>query len=218
MTQRSAKLARPSESETQDRACKQGTFIYCKSHSFMMEKPDINFPKLTRNEQTVLKRIIEQAKIPDLEIAKKMGLSQQAIFKIRHKLEEVGIIKGYMPIIDFKKVGIETLVVLGIRFTKQVWEKYSDDQISESIRKIPQVIIAYRIPESGISHLLVMGFRNMEQKDRYLMKLQTKYSKEIEIVRVYPFAVDRIIKESNVGLLNIILDKEETPTAEFLLD
>ena len=50
------------------------------------------------------------------------------------------------------------------------------------------------------------------------MKLQTKYSKEIEIVRVYPFAVDRIIKESNVGLLNIILDKEETPTAEFLLD
>ncbi len=63
-----------------------------------------------------------------------------------------------------------------------------------------------------------MGFRNMEQKDRYLMKLQTKYSKEIEIVRVYPFAVDRIIKESNVGLLNIILDKEETPTAEFLLD
>ena len=73
-----------------------------------MEKPDIAFPKLTRNEQTVLKRIIEQAKIPDLEIAKKMGLSQQAIFKIRHKLEEVGIIKGYMPIIDFKKVGIET--------------------------------------------------------------------------------------------------------------
>jgi hypothetical protein len=29
-----------------------------------MEKLDINFPKLTRNEQTVLKKIIEQAKIP----------------------------------------------------------------------------------------------------------------------------------------------------------
>src|SRR3989344_9177777 len=194
------------------------TFKYISRHHILMKRPNRDFPKLTRNEQEVLKKIIDQAKVPDLEIAKKMGLSQQAIFKIRHKLEEVGIIKGYMPIIDFKKVGIETLVVLGIRFTKQVWEKYSDDQISESIRKIPQVIIAYRIPESGISHLLVMGFRNMEQKDRYLMKLQTKYSKEIEIVRVYPFAVDRIIKESNVGLLNIILDKEETPTAEFLLD
>lgn len=114
-----------------------------------MEKPDLNFPKLTKNEQTVLKKIIDQAKIPDFEIAKKMGLSQQAIFKIRHKLEETGIIKGYMPIIDFKKIGIETLVVLGIRFTKYVWENYSDEQISENIRKNPQIIHSFRIPESG---------------------------------------------------------------------
>lgn len=183
-----------------------------------MEKPDINFPKLTRNEQTVLRKIIEQSKIPDLEIAKKMGLSQQAIFKIRHKLEQVGIIKGYMPIIDFKKIGIQTLVVLGIKFTQYVWEKYSENQISERIRKIPQVITAYRIPESGISHLLVMGFRDAEQKDRYLMKLQTKYSKGIEIVHVYPFSVDRIIKESNVGLLKIVINKTEFSANEFFLD
>lgn len=183
-----------------------------------MEKPILNIPKLTKNEQTVLKKIIEQAKIPDLEIAQKMGLSQQAIFKIRHKLEQVGIIKGYMPVIDFKKIGIETLVVLGIKFTKYAWEKYSEEQISERIRKIPQVILSYRLPESRISHLLVMGFWNIAQKDRYLMILQTKYSKEIEIVQVYPFSVDRIIKESNVGLLNIILDKKEFNTNEFFLD
>ena len=39
-------------------------------------------------------------------LGKKMGLSQQSIFKIRHKLESIGVIKGYMPIIDFKKIGI----------------------------------------------------------------------------------------------------------------
>ncbi|MBN1157518.1 winged helix-turn-helix transcriptional regulator, partial [Candidatus Woesearchaeota archaeon] len=78
-----------------------------------MDKPDVHVPKLTRNEKKVLRKIIEQAKIPDLEIAKKMGLSQQGIFKIRHKLEDEGIIKGYMPIIDFKKIGIEMLVVIG---------------------------------------------------------------------------------------------------------
>jgi DNA-binding Lrp family transcriptional regulator len=183
-----------------------------------MEKPDVNFPKLTRNEQKVLKKIVDQAKIPDLEIAKKMGLSQQAIFKIRHKLEDTGIIKGYMPIIDFKKIGIKTLVVLGIKFKSYVWEKYSEEQISERIRRIPQVIISYRIPESRVSHLLIMGFKDMEHKDRYLMKLQTKYSKEIEIVHVYPFSVDRIIKTSNVGLLNIILDKEDFDTPGFFLD
>ena len=122
-----------------------------------------------------------------------------------------------MPIIDFKKIGIGTLVVLGIKFTSQVWEKYSEEQIAENIQNIPQVILSYRIPESRITHLLVMGFRNMDEKDRYLMKVQTKYSKEIEIVHVYPFSVDRIIKASNVGLLSIILDKKEASRNDFFV-
>ncbi len=179
---------------------------------------DLQIPKLTRNEQNVLKRIIDHAKTPDLEMAQKIGISQQAIFKIRHKLESVGIIKGYMPIIDFKKIGVETLVVLGIKFKSCVWDKYSEEQLSERIRKIPEVIISYRIPESRISHLLVIGFRDMESKDRYLMKMQTKYAKEIEIVHVYPFSVDRIIKENHIGLLNMILDKKSSFSDEFFLD
>jgi Lrp/AsnC family transcriptional regulator for asnA, asnC and gidA len=183
-----------------------------------MDKPDINSPKLTKNEQKVLKKIIEQAKTPDLEIGKKMGLSQQAIFKIRHKLEDIGIIKGYMPIIDFKKIGVETLVVLAIRLTKHIWEKYSEEQISERIQKIPHVITAYRIPESRISHLLILGFRNIDHKDRYLMELQNKYYKEIDIVHVYPFSVDRIIKSNHFGLLNTILDKKEAFSNDFFLD
>ncbi|MBW2989277.1 Lrp/AsnC family transcriptional regulator [Candidatus Woesearchaeota archaeon] len=182
-----------------------------------MDKQNINIPRLTKNEQKVLKKIIDQAKIPDLEIAKKMGLSQQGIFKIRHKLEEVGIIKGYMPIIDFKKIGVKSLVVLGIRLTSYIWGKYPEDQISERIQKIPQVITAYRIPESNISHLLVMGFKDIEHKDRYLMKLQSKYSGEIEVVTVYPFSVDRIIKTNPIGLLSSIIN-QKTNENEFFID
>jgi Lrp/AsnC family transcriptional regulator len=183
-----------------------------------MEIPNSELPKFTKNDRAVLKKIIEQAKIPDAEIANKMGLSQQAIFKIRHKLEAAGVIKGYMPIIDFKKIGIETLAVVGIKLTSYIWEKYSEEQISERIQKIPQVITAYRIPESMISHLMVLGFRNMDDKDRYLMKLQSKYSKEVEIVHVYPFSVDRIIKTSHIGLLNTILDPNTALSDDFFLD
>ena len=183
-----------------------------------MEMPNKELPKFTKNDRIVLKKIIEQAKIPDLEIAKKMGLSQQAIFKIRHKLEGAGVIKGYMPIIDFKKIGIGTLAVVGIKITSYLWEKYSEEQISERIQNIPQVMTAYRLPESMISHLLVLGFKNIEEKDRYLMKLQNNYSKEVEIVHVYTFSVDRIIKASHIGLLNTILDSKNSWSDEFFLD
>lgn len=181
-----------------------------------MDKP--NLSKFTKNEKIVLGKIIEQAKIPDLEIAKKMGLSQQAIFKIRHKLESLGVIKGYMPIIDYKKIGIETLAVVSIKLTSYIWEKYTEDQISERILKIPQVIIAYRIPESRISHLLVFGFKNIDEKDRYLMKLQNKFSKEVEIIHIYPFSVDRIIKSNHIGLLSTILDQKDNNLNDSFID
>ena len=40
-----------------------------------MKKQDLDLPKLTKNDQEVLKIIVQQAKLPDSDIAKKMGLS-----------------------------------------------------------------------------------------------------------------------------------------------
>ncbi len=183
-----------------------------------MDKPNLDLPKLTKNEQNVLKKIIEQAKIPDIEIAKKMGLSQQAIFRIRHKLENGGIIKGYAPIIDYKKIGIDAFVVLGVKFTRYIWNRYSEEQITEKILNLTHVIAAYRIPESKISHLLIMAFKDVDEKDRYLMRLQSRYAKEIEMLHVYPFSADRIIKSNHIGLLNAILSSKASPSSGFFLD
>jgi len=190
-------------------------FINSRRFFGSVQNPNPNFPKLTKNEQRVLKSIIDRAKVPDLEIAGMMGLSQQAIFKIRHKLEKVGIIEGYMPIINYKKIGVEALVVLGVKFTQRVWEQYSEEELDELIQKIPNILTAYRVPDSQISHIFVMGFMDIGHKDRYLMKLQSKYAREIEVVHVYPFSVDRIIKSNHIGLLKAVLDASELFTNEF---
>lgn len=182
-----------------------------------MQKPDPDNPKLTKNDQEVLKSIILQAKIPDVEIAKKIGISPQAVFKIRNKLEKIGIISGYQPIIDFKKIGIRVLSMIIIKLNPMVWEDYTDDQISERIKQIPYVINAYRLPDSNATHILVMGFRDTDQRDRYLLNIQTKFSKEIDIINVYSFSVNRIITQSPIGLLYEIMNKEEFPLNEFFL-
>lgn len=182
-----------------------------------MKLADPENPVLTKNDQKVLKVIIEQAKISDAEIARRMGLTQQAIFKIRHKLEEKGIIKGYQPVIDYKKVGINVLVLLGIRILPVVWEDSSEEQVAERIGKVPYVINAFRIPESDITHVLLMGFRNIHQKDRYLMKLQTRFARELEIKMVFPFSVDRVITMNPLGLLYEMIDKKEYPLEEFFI-
>ena len=182
-----------------------------------MQKSNPNHPKLTKNDQEVLKNIIKHAKIPDKDIAEKMGISHQAVFKIRHKLEESGIIKGYQPVLDLKKLGINVMVILIIKLTPQVWEENDDQQITERIKQIPYVINAYRVLESNASHVLIMGFKDLEQMDKYLSKIQTRFSSEIEIKKVIPFSTDKIITQSPVGLLYEILDKKEFPMNVFFL-
>jgi Lrp/AsnC family transcriptional regulator, leucine-responsive regulatory protein len=182
-----------------------------------MKQSDPENPQLTKNDQKVLKEIIQGAKLPDTDIAKKMGLSPQAIFKIRHKLEDKGIIKGYQPILNLKKLGIKVMTLLIIKLTSEVWDSYSDEQISQRIKQIPYVINAYRVLEGTASHILVMGFRDLDQMDKYIVKIQTKFSREIEIKHIYPFSTDKVITESPVGLLYEILDKKEFPLNEFFL-
>ncbi|MBT3464749.1 winged helix-turn-helix transcriptional regulator [archaeon] len=182
-----------------------------------MKKSNLDLPKLTKNDQEVLKNIIQHAKIPDSEIAKKMKLSPQAVFKIRKKLEVSGIIKGYMPIIDFKKLGINVMLIAVLKLTADVWDKFDDEDISNRMTKVPYIIEAYRLPESDATHILLMGFRNIQQKDRYLIKLQTEFAREVEIKHVYPFSIDRVITRSPVGLLYEMLDKKEFPMDVFFL-
>ena len=174
-----------------------------------MEKINPNFPKLTANDKVVLKKILDVKRIPDSDIAKTMNLSPQAIFKIRSKLEDCGIIKGYMPIIDFKKIGINVMTLIIVRLTSKLWSQFSDDQISDKIFKTPNVIDAYRVSDEQSSHILLLGFRDTNQKEQYIAQIQTKLADEVQIKAIYTFSVDKIISQSPLGLLHEIVDKKE---------
>lgn len=183
-----------------------------------MEKKNPDLPKLTENDRTVLKKILDMKKIPDSDIAKSMQLSPQAIFKIREKLEDSGIIKGYMPIIDFKKIGINIMTLLVVRLSSKIWKSFSDDQISEKISNAPYVIEAYRVADENASHILLLAFRDMEQKERYIKELQTTFAEEVDIKAVYTFSVQKIIAHNPLGILHEIIDKKEFSPRDIFLN
>jgi Lrp/AsnC family transcriptional regulator, leucine-responsive regulatory protein len=186
----------------------QQVFILDMLHHFML-KADPDSPKLTEHDKDVLRKIIEHSRIPDSKIAEDVGISPQAVFKIRNKLEELGIIQGYTPIIDFKKIGIQVLAILIIRIKPEAWSRYQDFEISARICKIPYVIAAYRVANAQASHILVMGFRDTQQKEYYLNHMQTENADDVEIKESYTFSVDQIITQNPIGLLNDIIDKKD---------
>ncbi|MFH1850671.1 MAG: hypothetical protein ABH879_10935 [archaeon] len=182
-----------------------------------MKKRNPDLPKLTENDRLVLKKILNTNRIPDSDIAKSMQLSPQAIFKIRGKLEDSGIIKGYIPIIDFKRIGINVMALMIVRLSSKIWKSFSDDQISERISKAPYVVDAYRVADENASHVLLLAFRDTAQKEKYISEIQTKFAEEVQINGIYTFSVDKIISRNPLGLLHEIIDKKEfSPNDLFL--
>jgi len=100
---------------------------------------------LTKNEQKVLKHIILKERVSDINIADNMKISQQAVNQIRTKLEDLGFIKGYSPIIDFEKVGINVIILMGIKLRHSVWKEKKEWEVEKSIKDIPFVYQAYRV-------------------------------------------------------------------------
>jgi Lrp/AsnC family leucine-responsive transcriptional regulator len=183
-----------------------------------VDKMNPNFPKLTENDKVVLRKILDSKRIPDTEIAKTMNLSPQAVFKIRSKLEDCGIIKGYMPIVDFKKIGINVMTILVIRLTSKVWKNFSDDQISDRMSKTPYVVDAYRVADEQASHVLTLGFRDTNQKEQYIAEIQTKFAEEVQIKAIYTFSVDKIKTQNPLGLLHEIVNKRDFSPDDLFLN
>lgn len=183
-----------------------------------MEKRNPDLPKLTENDREVLKKILDMKKIPDSDIARSMQLSPQAIFKIRGKLEDSGIIKGYMPIIDFEKIGINIMALMFVRLSSKMWKSFSDEQISDKIANAPYVIDAYRVADENASHALLLAFRDIDQKEKYVKEIQVAFADEVTITAIYTFSVQKIISRNPIGTLHEIIDKNEFSPKDIFLN
>jgi Lrp/AsnC family leucine-responsive transcriptional regulator len=164
---------------------------------------------LTKHEKKVLHKLMEDARVSDSSIAREMGISSQAILKIRHKLEDSGLVKGYKPIIDYKKLGINVMAWVVLKVLPDVWSEYSDSQIRDKIRHHPYVVWSCEIPEAEATHILLYGFRSLNEMDRHFIRVKTKLSKIFEIIKINPFSVEQIIKNSPTELFSIVLDDKD---------
>ena len=165
--------------------------------------------KLTINEKKTLKFLLENGRISDTEIAKNLRITKQAVGKIRRKLEESGIVKGYTAKMDYGKLGLNTFAFAILRFTPKSWEDMGELGIEEKIANLPHVIDVYRIPEGSATHIALCGFRNLAELDEYFrtVKSVSSLNQYIQVEKIYIFSHHGFIKNSPVELLHKIIDE-----------
>ncbi len=87
-------------------------------------------------DKEILRSLMEDARTPVLEIARKVGISGAAIHQRLRKLEKSGLISGSKFVINPKILGYTTMAFVGIYLDKAI----SNPEAVKQLQKIPEVL------------------------------------------------------------------------------
>lgn len=99
-------------------------------------KSNIENVKIDGIDKEILSHLMEDARKPILEIARKIGISGAAIHQRMRKLESSGLITGSKFIINPKVLGYTTMAYIGIYLDKAM----NNPLAVKELEKIPEVL------------------------------------------------------------------------------
>ncbi|MBD3387993.1 MAG: winged helix-turn-helix transcriptional regulator [Candidatus Altiarchaeales archaeon] len=163
-------------------------------------------PKLSVNERKVLAHLIGDGRISCTEIARNLGITSQAVGKIKDKLEKEGFIQGYTAEVDFEKLGVNVFAIAFFNFKSGSWSRLERQDIMQRV-KGPHLVRVYRLSEGDITHMVVYGFRSVKEMEHYFQVLQTEREHISELKKVYVISSESILKDSPKELFLKLIDE-----------
>ncbi|OCI98229.1 AsnC family transcriptional regulator [Agrobacterium sp. 13-626] len=92
-------------------------------------------------DRRILRALQRNGRIPNVELAKEVGLSPSPCLRRVRLLEESGVIDRYVAVLDPAKVGMGLTVFARVWFKTQHAE--ITHQFAETVRKFPEVVECY---------------------------------------------------------------------------
>ena len=90
-------------------------------------------------DEKILKLIVDNARVPFLEVARECNVSGAAIHQRVQKLTNLGVVKGSEFIVDPEKLGYEACAFVGLFLTSPS----TFDHVVKELEKIPEVVECY---------------------------------------------------------------------------
>lgn len=90
-------------------------------------------------DKRILSILMQDAKTPYTEIAKRIHVSGGTVHVRMKKLEQLGIVSGASLSVDYTKLGYDISAFLGIYLDKSSLF----DQVSDELKKIPEIVGAH---------------------------------------------------------------------------
>ncbi|MEM2934948.1 MAG: Lrp/AsnC family transcriptional regulator [Candidatus Thermoplasmatota archaeon] len=140
---------------------------------------------LDEKDKKIIEILEKNARTPYTKIAKELGLSEGAIRKRVDNLEKNGIIKKYVAVVDPKKIGYNSIALLGV--------DVEPTKLLEVANEIAKINEAKNVSISTGDHMIMAEI--WARDGRRLSELLTRIGKIDGIKRLCPAIILEKVKE-----------------------
>ncbi|WP_136656826.1 Lrp/AsnC family transcriptional regulator [Nitratireductor sp. XY-223] len=159
---------------------------------------------MDRLDRKILRLLQEDSTLAVADVAKKVGLSTTPCWRRIQKLEEEGVIRRRVALLDQSKINASVTVFVAIRTNSHSHEWLM--RFSEVITQFPEVVEFYRM-SGEVDYLLRVVVPDIAAYDAFYQRL----IKKIEIRDVSSsFAMEQIKYTTELPLDYLVLDGSRT--------
>ncbi len=123
--------------------------------------------ELDTTDKRILKMLNKDARMSFRRISRELRISLTTVTTRVKKMEKEGVLKGYIPLIDPEKLGLDMLVIIGLDISK-----VQTIEIQKKIAKDPHVLAVYNTIGQWDS-VIIARFRSRIDLNTFIRKVVT---------------------------------------------
>ncbi len=123
--------------------------------------------QLDRTDKRILHELQRNGRMSNQELAEKVGLSPSPCLRRVKQLEDEGIIKGYVALVDPAKLGLKMMALIQIRMDRHTPERF--EEFEKTIMEYSQVMECILITGQTADYQVKVIVEDMEQYQDFLL-------------------------------------------------
>ena len=123
--------------------------------------------KLDRTDKRILKAMQANGRISNLELADAVGLSPTPCSRRVKRLQDSGLIKSHVTLLDQERLGLKLTAIIGISMDRHTPDRF--DNFEAHIREYPEVIECSVVTGQSYDYLLKAVVPDMAYYEELLL-------------------------------------------------
>ncbi|MGD8306340.1 MAG: Lrp/AsnC family transcriptional regulator, partial [Ignavibacteria bacterium] len=118
-------------------------------------------------DKNILNILQEDARITNVQLASKVGISPPAMLDRVKRLEKNGIIRNYAALLNPEKIGKNTFALISVSLT--IHRNTTIDDFTTAISKFDEVLECYHVTGES-DFLLKIAVENIQEYEQFILQ------------------------------------------------